>query len=490
MAQRKLEILLTGDDKSFSRTLDQGGTSVGRFENKLMSAGRRLRSFGSTAMRAGRSMTVGLTVPLVGWGALAFQELSEGAEAMGQTRAAIQSTGRAADRSAPQIARLAGRLSEISSIDDEDIQAALNVLLTFTEVSGDTFDRASMAIVNISTRMGTDLNSAALQVGKALNNPIRGLSSLTRIGVNFTDGQRQQIEAMVAFGNTAGAQRIILQELNREFGHSAEQFGRTPAARLRRLKQRFEELGASVLKNLMPVLNDMAEAVETLSNRFDELTPRQQKLVAWALVAAAVLGPLTTTIGALASATKFAATAVVVLGRGLAVLLSPLGLILAAIVALGYAIYLTITRWDELKLRAQVALDFIINKVPGVHSTLVALGQVVGVVRGAMERLIGVVRRLAGVSLGPISSAFNALASIVRGVVDMVLGLIDTIRAAANAINTLPNNIAGLLPGVVNQAPRSIGPGGKGPRPATALPRTRRGRGRTPVQPVLVVNGT
>ena len=48
-------------------------------------------------------------------------------------------------------------------------------------------------------------------VGKALNDPLKGLTALSRIGVQFTAQQQEQIKAMVEVGDVAGAQKIILR---------------------------------------------------------------------------------------------------------------------------------------------------------------------------------------------------------------------------------------------------------------------------------------
>src|SRR4029453_3372150 len=76
-------------------------------------------------------------------------------------------------------------------------------------------------MTDLSVAMGIDLTSAATMVGKALNDPITGLTSLTRVGVQFTDQQKEQIERMVEHNNLLGAQKIILGELTTEFGGSA-----------------------------------------------------------------------------------------------------------------------------------------------------------------------------------------------------------------------------------------------------------------------------
>lgn len=453
MATRKLEVVLAGDSSSLERTLSTSGRAAGQFGTQVEGAARsasgagnrfsalssKLKSFGSRAMSAGRSMTAGLTLPLVGWGVLAFNELNAGAEAMAQTRAVIQSTGQAADRSAPQIARLAGSLSDVSSIDDEDIQGGLNVLLTFTRVSGDVFDDAAQAMTDMSVAMGTDLNAAALQVGKALNDPVRGLTALTRVGVTFTEEQREQIEAMVAFGDTAGAQRIILRELNREFGGSASAFGDTPAARLRRLKQRFEELGASILTNIMPVLEDVAGFVDTLADKFDNLTPTQQKWVSGLILAAAVIGPLTSGVGLLSSLLGGLVSVLGSVSVALGIGVGWIALIAAALIGLGIGIVYIIQHWDALKRGVQTAISFILDNVPGAQTVIIAIGQAVNGVAWIVRTLGAAARVVVNdlIALGSIT--FGALYD---GLHAVYTGISSAVGAAAQLLSLL-GSIAG-----------------------------------------------
>jgi hypothetical protein len=62
--------------------------------------------------------------------------------------------------------------------------------------------------------MGTDMKGAAIQVGKALQDPVHGISALRRVGVNFNESQVETIKKLVETGQAAKAQGLILAELN------------------------------------------------------------------------------------------------------------------------------------------------------------------------------------------------------------------------------------------------------------------------------------
>lgn len=162
--------------------------------------------------------------------------------ALAQVEARIKSTGGAAGLTAPQLAGMASSLQSVTTYADDAVSEMQALLLTFTKVSGDVFPAAQMAILNVATGMGTDLKSAAIQVGKALNDPVQGLTALSRSGIQFSDAQEVTIKQLVAMGNTAGAQRVILAELETQFGGAAVAARNTFGGALEALQISFGDL--------------------------------------------------------------------------------------------------------------------------------------------------------------------------------------------------------------------------------------------------------
>jgi len=136
--------------------------------------------------------------------------------------AVLASTGGAAGVTGDEIRRLAGDLQLVTDFEDDATIAEAGVLATFTQIKGDVFKGAIVSAQNLSAVMGQDLQSSVVQIGKALNDPIKGIQALSRVGVSFTEQQKAQIAQMTKAGNIAGAQAIILKELQTEFGGAAE----------------------------------------------------------------------------------------------------------------------------------------------------------------------------------------------------------------------------------------------------------------------------
>ena len=201
-----------------------------------------------------------------------IEEAREAERVGRQTEAVIKSTGGSAGITAGQIGDLATRLSNLSGIDDEVIQSGENVLLTFTNIrngvgkGNDIFDQATTAALNMSAALGTDMQGAVIQVGKALNDPIKGVTALQRVGVSFTKSQREQIKALVDSGDTLGAQKIILNELGKEFGGAAE----AAADPMQKLSVTVGNLKERVGLALLPVINKLADFLaRNLPNALD-----------------------------------------------------------------------------------------------------------------------------------------------------------------------------------------------------------------------------
>jgi hypothetical protein len=138
------------------------------------------------------------------------------------------------------------------------------------------FEDAIPAIQDMATKMAgdgpADLKGASIQVGKALNDPIKGITALTRVGVTFTEQQKEQITQMVKAGNTAGAQKLILAELNKEFGGSAEA-ARKAAGGVATLAMWYGEFKETVGGEVNAVL-------DTLSQWLGRVLDKSQPLVA------------------------------------------------------------------------------------------------------------------------------------------------------------------------------------------------------------------
>src|SRR3990172_6995280 len=220
-ATRRAQLIIEAKDAVTGET-DKAARSLGGLKSSL-----------SNLNQAAGAMVKSFIGPAAIIGALkgSIDAAMEAQRVMTQTEAVIKSTGGAAGLTAEEIEKLAGAESRLTSIDDEVIQSGQNMLLTFTNIGGAVSPRATRAMQDMAVAFAQgdtsaiDLQGTAIQLGKALQDPERGLVALRRVGVNFTEAQKAAIKEMVAMNNVAGAQALILAELEKEFGGSAEAAG-------------------------------------------------------------------------------------------------------------------------------------------------------------------------------------------------------------------------------------------------------------------------
>lgn len=230
---------LQGKDSGATATVSGIASSVGKL------AAQALISAGAVdAMRRALEFSI--------------QSAAEAERVDAQLTAALSSTAGAAGMTKNELESLATELSRVSTYDDEAIKSTEALLLTFTQVGKNVFPEATQAILDMSTAMGQDLKTSTIQIGKALNDPIKGITALRRAGVSFTEDQEKLIASLVESGNTMEAQKIILDELSREFGGSAAAAVDTYEGQIKQLKNEIGNLAEAYGEDLLPAISKTA----------------------------------------------------------------------------------------------------------------------------------------------------------------------------------------------------------------------------------------
>lgn len=202
-----------------------------------------------------------------------------------QTGAAIKSTGGVAHVTAQQVDQLANAIKRYSGFDDEAIANGENLLLTFTGVrneagkGNDVFTQSTKIMVDMARALGTDAAGSAIQLGKALNDPLKGITALTRVGVTFSDEQKKQIKNFMAHNDIMGAQKVILKELTKEFGGSAMAFGNSSAGMLDKMKNAVGDAQEALGGVFLTVISSVAPYITQIANATNDWFTANQPLV-------------------------------------------------------------------------------------------------------------------------------------------------------------------------------------------------------------------
>ncbi len=329
------------------------------------------------------------------------------------TEQIIQSTGGAAKVTASDVGNLATAISLKAGIDDEAVQSAANLLLTFKNVRNEAgkganiFDRATAAAADLSAAGFGDLNGASKQLGKALNDPVKGITALSRSGVTFTEQQKAQIKAMVASGDVLGAQKIILGEVESQVGGTAE----ASATASDKMSVGWGNLQETIGTLLLPVI-DQLQGVLTAA-------------FAWISENTWVLGAFAGGVSAIALAMGVAKIATIQWSATL--LANPITWIVLGIVALIAALVLLIANWDSVVAWLKKVWGGIVSWLAGVWDSIVSgvkagWDAVVRWIKGAADKVVGFFMKWS--LIGVIASNWDSIRSGVTSAWDGIVGWI------------------------------------------------------------------
>jgi hypothetical protein len=298
-------------DKSVIVKIDGDSSSLQKEFNKVKTEAQNLEDSLKDLAKISTVAFAGLGAALTG----VIKSFREDEQALFRTEQVLKSTGYAAGLAKHELVDLANSLQDVTTYADATILGGENLLLTFKNIGGDVFPRATAAMLDMATAMGQDVSSTAIQMGKALNAPTEGLSALSRVGVQFTDQQKEIIENMVKTGNVAGAQAIILTELESQFGGAAAAAAKGTGKLIQlnevvsNITSKIGELSFQILEPFVDKLLYMARAIRDGDSAFSKIAA---KILTYGTILAGVLATtsalalsvfgLTTALGVLKAA--------------------------------------------------------------------------------------------------------------------------------------------------------------------------------------------
>lgn len=482
LSQQAIEAISSGD--AFSGIETKSKKASDEVEKDFKRAARESEQALDKIGGGLKTIGFGIAGALAGVGLGAFLkdatlEAQAANSALANTAQLIESTGAKAGVSQAQIEALATEMLFTIGIDDTAVIEASNVLLTFTQVSGPIFDETIMRAADLSAVFGTDLQGATMQLGKALNDPIKGLSALSRSGVSFTAEQKEMIKAMVEGGDVAGAQRVILDELAVQFGGTAEASADSTA----RISGAFGELKEGIGAGLITALDGVTPALMTLAT--DLLGPMQEI----GAVLGDLAGPLLEAFGpAVEVLIRQFADVLVNIGEifsALAPLIAPIaqivgvvatalsGALASAFTALIPVIEIVAEFIDVLAERVgealftaieavapvmeslgQVIADALVVVLPVVLDLFDAFAPLLVIVLGLVQRLAPIFAQVAGIMAGTFATVLGVIIGLVEQllppiadlVADLVAGLAPVLPMIALAFQQLVIALLPLLP--------------------------------------------
>jgi hypothetical protein len=251
----KLLFQLVGESTSavnaFKQTTDASKTATGA-----------AKTTGSTMAKIAGAVATGYAVKkVVDFGKSTVEAAGAAAHANKLVTATFKDAGDTTGEFAKHAIELADSLGRQIGVSPNVIKGAEGILATFHSVSSaagvqsGVFDRATKAAADLAAAGYGDMSTNAKALGKALEDPTKGLTALTKSGVNFTQAQKDQIKNMQKSGDMLGAQKIILGEVESQVKGTAAATAGSGA----KMSVAFEEMKVKIGTSLLPAVSKVKE---------------------------------------------------------------------------------------------------------------------------------------------------------------------------------------------------------------------------------------
>lgn len=434
--------------KVVSGAVNKSQASLSRFGANASKLGDSLIGAG---MGAG-AMATAMALPLIKM----VKDAEDGEKAIGRLTQVFKSMGEETGVAAQKANELADSLMYKIGVDADDIMAVQAKLATFENViknssgSSEVFERATKAAFDLAAAGFGDAAGNAVQLGKALQDPIKGITALSKSGVTFTAAEKQKIQTMVQSGKMFEAQQFLLAAVEKQVGGTAA----ATVSSTQKMSLAFGEISGEIGKGLLPVFKTMADflvntAVPAVKSFVEENKPLLQTLGAVAVGITGVVAAgaamsimvggvlkavsyLTTAFNAIVSVVGFVSKAFMVLTRVL--MANPFIAIIAGIVAL-------IMYWDEVKAMLKKMAPFARATLQAFVAPFLAAFNVIksifnNIITAIQDALTGIWNAIT--SFNPI----EALAQVFGGIWDFFADMAQSFfEAGANLVKMIGDGI-------------------------------------------------
>jgi len=471
-------IRLLGDATGFTAAMKKAQWSSATL-------GQKMKAVGGVMSNVGRTMTYGVTLPIVAGLGLAVKAAIDEEKEMALLSKALQTNAHATDEQVAATERWITTTQNATGVADGQLRPALAGLVAVTKDTAKAQDLLSVAL-DISAAKGKPVETVALALQKAYLGNVGGLS---RLGIATKDAE----------GKTLSFQQVMKNAIA-TYGGAAATAADTTAGKMAILKARFADFAESIGTILIPFVTRLVERLSSLLAKFEGLSPGMQKFaVGLAAVAAAagpflfitgklmtvggmlatVLGPLIPLLGALGSAFSVGGLSAGV--AAIAAALGPVGLVAVAIAAVVAALVLA---WKYSETFRNAVTGLWAKIVEGAKWVAATIGPALAEVWNAMKPAVQAAQEVAqaffeniakGVALvvgwvrdnwstiGPILKAawdtslaatkafFEVLAPILKAVAAMLRGdFSDAWKHAKEAVLAAANGMTNILRGLAS----------------------------------------
>lgn len=447
-----LRVLLTFDSKGAAQGIDQAATKT--------------KGLGSSIKGLAGAVATGFAVTKVlDFGKASVTAAQDAAVSTQRLEAVFKSMGDTTGQSAKHAAAYASTLSKQIGVEDDVIMAGQAILATFKDVSSATaisagvFDRATAAAADLAAAGFGSIQSNSVQLGKALQDPIKGITALAKSGVTFTEAQKQQIKVLTESGDLLGAQKIVLAGVESQVKGTAA----ATATSADKQKVAYGEMQEAIGTKLLPVIIQLQT---TLMHLFDFIGANAGWVLPVIAGVAALIAILKTVtlvsqgvaaMNALVGASWFAAVWPVLLIIAAVALLIGIFILLynkcawfrdavqtamrAAATAFSWILTAAQTVWNWIRSNWPLLLAIITGPF-GIAVLIIARNwqtilsgaqAVLGWFRGFAGAIAGALAGVAGAIVAPFVAGFNAVRGAIEAAVGWITDRINSLKAVVSS---------------------------------------------------------
>jgi hypothetical protein len=204
---------------------------------------------------------IGLTA-LTGMAVGAVRAAEEAQVADNRLRNIVDSMGlfgRQTDTVVQRLFDFADATELATAVDGDLIRSTQAKLLTFANLAktadqvGGAMDRATLAAIDLAAAGFGEAEQNAVQLGKALQDPVKGITALARSGVTFTEQEKEKIATLVETGKVLEAQNLILSAIETQVGGTAA----ATATGSQKMTVAFNMMADEIGKVLLPLVETL-----------------------------------------------------------------------------------------------------------------------------------------------------------------------------------------------------------------------------------------
>ena len=188
-----------------------------------------------------------------------------------------------------RLQRIASRLGEQTLFNQEDFTQGFALLTSFRNIGVASYERVARAAADVATVTRTGVRESLLQLSKALENPVEGMSALSRSGTTFTAAQKAVVKSLVESNRQLEAQEYLLRIVEGQYKGASTEAAKGFAGQMDTLNETFRDFQEVVGKGVLPIVTELVKGMTDTFRVLSELDPQLLTAAGSAAVFAAKL---------------------------------------------------------------------------------------------------------------------------------------------------------------------------------------------------------